>query len=133
MWIADFADGSESVSEERMYWTDLPTDRKLSSLQLKHPYLPKLFVRLSHYDRYYFVKEGVASFGHQGTVVAEAIGAHDLKLGVGVEVRLEYSGNLRVLTYPVKHFKNDSSILRNGRVNGAKPTCEVTEDGVSKI
>jgi|SRR5713101_1022112 len=126
MWKANFEDGS-TISEKTLLWDQLTRDKKMSALSLSHPYLPHLNVALVDYDRYYFTREAIASYGsQQGTIVAEIIGGHDLKLGVAVEVRLEYTGTVKVKSYPVSRFKYSPQILYEGKNNGRAPAVEAT-------
>jgi hypothetical protein len=115
MWVANFEDGS-SVSSKKSFWNQLSREKKMAGIQLSHPYLPRLWLCLSGYDRYYYTQEAVVILnGTQNVnVVAEIIGAHDLKLGVAVEVRLARTGNVNVRTYPVSIYKYALEILYDG-------------------
>jgi hypothetical protein len=115
MWHANLADG-KSISSKNMYWTDIKPEMVVKSVQLSHPRIPNLNLCLSGYDRYYFSKEAVQLLEVGKTnVVAEVIGAHDLKLGIGVEIRLDYTGTVKVRSYPVSDFKWAPDILREGK------------------
>jgi hypothetical protein len=130
MWLANFSDGS-TKSSKQTFWNQLPKDSKMTGLQLSHPYLPKLWICLNGYDRYYFTQEAIATMnGTQSvSVVAEIVGAHDLKLGVAVEVRLARTGNVNVRTYPISAFKYSPEILHDGnRKPGVAASAEVSEN-----
>jgi len=128
MWLVNFEDGT-SVSSKQIFWDKLPKEKRITGVQLSHPHLPKLYICLTDYDRYYFTQEAVAFYGaSNGTVVAEVIGGHDLKLGVGIEVRLEYTGNITIKTYPVSRFKYSQSILYEGKGTRKPPKSEVVTD-----
>jgi len=115
MWLANFLDGS-SVSSKSTNWTELPKDKKLTGVQLSHPLFPKLYLCLGDLDKYYFAKESLAFFGsEQGTVVAEIAGGHDLRLGIGIEMRLEYTGSVVTKVYPLSEFKYSPDILHEGK------------------
>lgn len=138
MWQVNFADGTTTDSKKQ-FWNRLPRNKKIAGIQLTHVYLPRLYLCLNGYDKYYFTTEAIAAM--QGTqavnVIAEIIGAHDLRLGIAVEVRLARSGNVNVRTYPVSIFKYSPEILYDGNrnekligvsVNGDKsPTSEVSQ------
>lgn len=128
MWLANFEDGS-AISSKKMFWDRIPAGKRMTGLQLSHPHLPKLFVCLSDLDRYYFTQEAVAFLqGSQTpTVVAEIIGGHDLRLGVGVEVRLAYTGNVSTRMYPLERFKYSPKILYEGIGNGKPLKVEVAQ------
>lgn len=115
MWLVNFADGS-CTDSKKGFWNRLPRDKKIAAIQLSHIYLPRLYLCLGGYDRYYFTTEAIAAInGTQSVnVIAEIIGAHDLRLGVAVEVRLARSGNVSVRTYPVSIFKYSPEILYDG-------------------
>jgi len=115
MWNANFEDGS-SVNSKQIFWKALPRTKKLAGLQLTHNFFPKVFVSLTDYDRYYFAQEAVSVLGgsSEPTTVAQVIGAHNLRLGVGIEVRLSHTGNISVKTYSVESFKYSPEILREG-------------------
>lgn len=115
MWLVNFADGSTTDSK-KLFWNRLPRNKKISGIQLSHIYLPRLYLCLNGYDRYYFTTEAIAAMnGTQSVnVVAEIIGAHDLRLGVAIEVRLARTGNVNVRTYPVSIFKYSPEILYDG-------------------
>jgi len=127
VWTANFEDGT-SVNSKQKFWTQLPRDKKLSGLQLSHPLIPKMYLCLSGYDLYHFVQEAIAFLENPApNVVAEIIGAHDCKLGVVVEVRLEYTGNVKITTYPVSKFKYSPEILYEGKtVEGRTPRPSVS-------
>lgn len=129
MWLVNFEDGS-SISSKRTFWDKMDKGKRISGLQLSHPHLPKLYICLTDQDKYYFAQEGLAFF--QGprtpTVVAEIIGGHDLQLGIGVEVRLSYTGNVGVKTYALSQYKLSPDILYDGLRSG-KPKCEVVANG----
>jgi hypothetical protein len=121
MWVANFEDGS-SESSKKAFWTQLSREKRMSGLQLSHPYLPKLWLCLNGYDRYYFTQEAIASPSGTQTIniISEIIGAHDVKLGVGVEIRLARTGNVDVRTYPISIFKYSPEILYDGNSRGEK-------------
>lgn len=130
MWQASFEDGT-SLHSKRTFWDQIPRGKRMSGVQLSHPHLPKLFVCLADLDHYYFTQEAVAFLqGSQNpTVVAEIIGGHDLKLGVGIEVRLSYTGSISIRTYPVKSYKYSPAILYEGLgTNGVPPRVTVAEE-----
>jgi hypothetical protein len=129
MWLANF-EGGLAISSKRSFWDRLPREKRMTGVQLSHPYLPKLFVCLSDLDRYYYTQEAVAFLqgGQSATVVAEIIGGHDLKLGVGVEVRLSYTGSVSIRTYPLERYKYSPKILYDGLGNGRPPKVEVVAD-----
>lgn len=132
MWTANFEDGS-TISSKKKFWDQMSRDKRLTGIQLSHPHLPKLYICLADLDRYYFTQEAVAALqGSQtATVVAEIIGGHDLKLGVGIEVRLAYTGNVSSRIYPVSVFKYSPNILYEGvGSNGRRPLTGVVRDGV---
>lgn len=118
MWLANFEDGT-AIDSKKCFWTQLPKEKRLTGLQLSHPLLPRLWLCLNGYDRYYFTTEGIAAMaGIQNVnIIAEMIGAQDLKLGVGVEVRLSRTGNVNVRTYPISTFKYSAEILHDGNRN----------------
>lgn len=127
MWLSNYEDGT-SIGEAPgkippVFWTDLPKDKKIIAIQMSHPELPMLYICLKNYDRYYFAREAVAQHLKQGKVTAYILGAHDLTLGVGTEVRVETNGNVRVFTYPIGKFKYSPDILRDGHRVG-KPKIE---------
>lgn len=113
MFVVNFEDGS-STSSRRTAWLDLPKDKKIKSVQLMHPRYPNLYVLLKGHDKFYFMKEAVAQPGQQGVVVAEIVGGHDNELGVGIEVRVELSGNVIVKHYDRNYFRYAKEILREG-------------------
>lgn len=120
MWLANLEDG-RTISEHKSYWTDLKPETKMTGLQLIHPNLPKMFICLSNYDKYYFAREAIStlpSISGKPRIVAEIIGGHDSSLGIGIEVRLEMSGSVRVKTYPIARFKYAPTILHDGKRNG---------------
>lgn len=128
MWTANYEDG-ESISSKKAFWNRLPRNKKLKGIQLSHLYLPRLWLCLSGYDRYYYTQEAIAIMNGTQTVnvVAEIIGAHDLKLGVAVEIRLARTGNVTVRTYPVSIFKYASEILYDGNRDDGVIGVAVTE------
>lgn len=121
-WLANFEDG-RSIGAAKCHWIDLPKDKKITGVQLVNPNSPKTFVCLRNYDRYYFAIEAVAAPGTQGQPVAEILGGHNLDLGVGTEIRMEFSGSVKVRTYPLSIFKFTDEILRDGLKNG-KPVLD---------
>jgi hypothetical protein len=129
MWMANFEDGS-SESSKKAFWTQLPRGKRMSGLQLSHPYLPKLWLCLNGYDKYYFTQEAIASPSGTQTIsiIAEVIGAHDVKLGIGVEIRLARTGNVNVRTYPMSIFKYSPEILYDGNRGAKEPEMGVMED-----
>ena len=132
MWIANFEDGS-STDSKKMFWTQLHEDQRtkgklMKGLQLSHPFLPRLYLNLNGYDRYYYVQDaiGIMQGSQVPIVIAEIIGAHDLKLGTAVEVRLSRTGSVNVKLYSVRIFKYSPSILFKGSPVG-EPSYTVTE------
>jgi hypothetical protein len=113
MFVVNFEDGS-STSSRRTTWLDLPKDKKIKSVQLSHPRYPNLYVLLKGHDKFYFMKEAVARHGEQGVVVAEIVGGHDSSLGIGIEIRVELSGNVIVKHYDKNQFRYAAEILREG-------------------
>jgi len=135
MWIANFSDGS-AIDSKKAFWNKLPINgRKMTGVQLTHPYLPRLYLCLNGYDKYYFTTEAIAIVnGTQSVnIIAEIIGAHDLKLGVAVEVRLARSGSVNVKTYPLNAFKYSPEILYDGNRDDKLigVTTNTTESAVS--
>lgn len=121
MWLANFVDGS-SVSSKSTFWTQLPKEKKISGLQLSHPHFAKLFLNLAGMDKYYFLAEAIALIPQNGagstpSVVAEVIGGHDIELGVGIEIRLDYTGNVRVRHYAIPLYRYSQEILFDGAVS----------------
>lgn len=128
MWFANLENGT-CASEEKCFWTDLNKEIRLTGLQLAHPKAPKFLISLSNYDKYYFSREAVSVLGSSDApeIQAETIGGHDLALGVGIEVRMEMTGHVRVKSYPLAKFKFSTSILFEGkRNNGGKPGYAVS-------
>jgi len=118
LWTANMEDGNAAGSASRN-WTDLPKDKKLTGVQLVIPSMPKIYVCLKNYQKYYFVTEAMANPGdRKGKITAEIIGGHDISLGVGTEIRVEVTGAVRVSTYPLDKFKFSQDILRDGTSNG---------------
>jgi hypothetical protein len=124
VWIVNFEDGT-SKSSKNCHWTDLPKDKRVTGLQLSHPMMPKLFLCITDLNQYYFVTEAIAlPFQKQGAVQAEIIGGHDTKLKVGIEVRMENTGNIEIKHYPMESFKYSKDILRDGKFWGPRPPRE---------
>jgi len=120
MWLANFEDGS-SINSKSCFWTQLKDQsngKKLTGVQLSHPLFPNLHLALTDLDRYYFVTEAIQFFPGSGptapTVVAEMIGGHNLELGVGVEMRLDYKGSVKSKIYKLEKFKHTQDILVEG-------------------
>ena len=114
MWLVNFEDGA-SFTAKTCLWTELPKGKKISAIQLLHSKLPNLWLCLRGLDRYYFTQEAMAFSGQpRGQVVAEIIGGHDLRMGVGVEIRLEYTGKVNFKHYRVSNFRYSKDILYNG-------------------
>lgn len=136
MWTANIENG-DSVNSKMMYWTDLSKDRRLTAVQLTHPRFQKLYVCLKDYDFYYYVVEGMAYPGQEHpNVLAEIIGAQDLENKIGIELKLNYQGNVQGKTYPLDKFSYAPEILVPGKRVGEKPSysCVETEaDGAVKI
>ncbi len=132
MWLANFEDGS-SLSSKNTFWTQIPKDKRVSGVQLTHPHLPNLYVNLSSLDEYYFVNEAVSLLmgGSGSRIVAEIIGGHDAKLGVGVEVRLSYTGSINVRIFSWNKFRYSQDILVIGSRNGKMPVLETSETASS--
>lgn len=121
MWLANFEDGT-SVTSKETFWTQLRRDKKLTGLQLSHPHLPKLFISLTGMDAYYFVTEAVQLLNTGSTtVVAEIIGGHNTELGVATEIRLNYTGGVKVRSYPIKSYRYSKDILVPGLVKKEQP------------
>lgn len=116
MWIANLEDGS-SVNGVSKTWDDLGRDKRLSGVQVLHPQVPAVSFSLSGYDQYYYTREGVGMMqGSQETaIVAEILGAMDHALGIIVEIRLGYTGSIRVRTKPLSGFSYSENILRAGK------------------
>ena len=120
MWLANFEDGN-AVSSKNTYWTQLKersNGKLMTALQLSCPIFPELSLCLSDLDHYYFVVEAVSFIGGSKSgkeeVVAEIIGGHNNELGIGVELRLEYSGSVKPRVYNVSHYKYSQEILVPG-------------------
>jgi hypothetical protein len=130
VWFANLENGT-STSEEKGYWTDLSREVRLTGLQLAHPKSPRFLVSLSNYDKYYFAREAVSVIGggpSESMVQAEIIGGHDIALNVGIEVRMELTGAVRVKTYPLARYKYSPTILFEGKRNNGKPGYFVSPD-----
>jgi hypothetical protein len=126
VWFVNLENGTSS-SEEKGYWTDLSREMRLTGVQLAHPKVPKFLISLSNYDKYYFAREAVSVIGggsDSPVVQAEIIGAHDLALNVGIEVRMELAGGVRVKAYALARYKYSPTILFEGKRNG-KPGYNV--------
>ena len=117
MWLANFEDG-KTISSKHTFWTQLKEKADgamMTGLQLTSAASPNLDLCLSGLDRYYFVTEAITMLTDaQSHVVAEIIGGHNLELGVGVEIRLEYTGSVKTRIYPVEKFKYAKEILVDG-------------------
>ena len=132
MWLANFENGN-TVSSKNTFWTQLKERAngvRMTGLQLSSPLYPELSLCLSGLDRYYFCNEAVSIFGGpvspegvvwdksknaiSSSVVAEIIGGHNLDLGIGVEIRLEYTGSVRTRVYAVEKYKYSKDILVDG-------------------
>lgn len=135
MFTVNFEDG-RTISSKKQYWTDLPKDSLISAVQLTHPHIPKLYICLADLDRYYYSQEAVAFMQSKTpSVVAEIIGGHDLNLGVGIEVRLSYTGNVVVRAYPLDKFKFSHEILRVGlgTAKGLQPKVDIVSGNGESI
>lgn len=128
MWLANL-DNGESISSKSFHWLALRQkamegNKKVSAVQLFHPHIAKLDLTLKHMDFFYFTKEAICSPQSEDpstpVVIAEIIGAHDLLLNSGVEIRLDYKGSVRVTVYALPKFKYDASIL----IPGFRPSTE---------
>lgn len=120
MWLANLEDGS-TVAETKQYWTDFKKETRMTGLVLTHPRIPKIFISLSNYDKYYFAREAISTIGggsSESRILADIIGGHDEALGIGIEVRMEASGSVKIKSYPIAKFKYSPSILYNGKKNG---------------
>lgn len=128
MWLANFDDGT-SIHSKRTFWDKVPPGKRMTGIQLSHPHLPKLYICLADLDKYYFTQEAIAfAQGNTPTVVAEIIGGHDLRLGVGLEVRLSYTGNVKITHYSLAGgYKFSPNILYDGNGNGRAPSLEIRE------
>jgi hypothetical protein len=116
VWLANFEDGS-TVSSRLMNWTDLPTDKLITGIQLVHPGIRNLYLNLSEdYDQFFFLKEAAAVALQPGQVIAEIAGGINKELGTATEVRMEsVTGNIFVHTYKLNEFRYAQQILRNGK------------------
>lgn len=121
MWLANFEDGT-AITSKTTFWTQLNKEKKLTGLQLKHPMVPNLFLNLKALDAYYFAQEAMASPQFEDpskpVVLAEIIGGHDLLLKVGIEIRLDMRGSVKVTPYALESFRYSPQIL----VPGFRPT-----------
>jgi hypothetical protein len=119
MWLANFEDGS-SVTSKSCFWTQLrEKGKKLTGIQLSHPHFQNLYLNLSDLDRYYFVTEAIAFLQAEGNqsssqVVAEIIGGHNMILGVGIEIRLDYKGSVKSRIYKLDKYRYAADILVDG-------------------
>jgi hypothetical protein len=125
MWLANFEDGS-TVSSKAMNWTDLPTDKRITGIQLVHPGIRNLYLNLSEdYDQFFFLKEAAAVALQPGQVVAEIAGGINLELRIATEVRMEsLTGNVFVHTYKLSEFRYAQQILRSGKRQNHKPLLQ---------
>ena len=115
MWTANIENG-DSVNSKMSYWTDLKKSRRITAVQLTHPFFPRLYICLKNYDAYYYVKEAMAYPGQSTpNVLAEIIGAHDQENNIGIELKLTYEGNVQGRTYPLERFSYATSILMPGK------------------
>lgn len=115
MWLANFEDGS-TISSKTSTWMDLPADRRITGVQLLHPGIHKMYLNLSSdYDKYYFVCEAAAVALQPGQVVAEIIGGINEELGVVVEIRMEFTGNIFIRHFSASEFKYAKNILKEGK------------------
>jgi hypothetical protein len=115
VWTANFEDGSSATSKST-FWTQLPKDKKMTGLQLRHPLLPNLYLNLSNMDQFYFVTEAIQfmSSSNSETVVAEVIGGVDLELKIVTEIRLDYTGSVKVRTKSIDSYNYSKDILIPG-------------------
>jgi hypothetical protein len=112
-WTVNFEDGS-SLTSKNTHWTSLPTDKRITGLQMQHPQMPKLYFSLTELDLYYYVVEAVASLSGDDRIVAKIIGGHNVALGVVSEVRMEENGSIKFRAYPISRFGYDRTILHAG-------------------
>lgn len=116
MWNANLEDGS-AVNGASKTWDDLGRDKKLTGVQLMHPHVPAVSIGLAGYDQYYYYKEAVAVMqgSQEPTVLAEILGGIDHSLGILVEIRLTYTGSLRVRTRSSEKLGVSTKVLREGK------------------
>jgi len=119
MWLSNFENGT-SISSKNVFWTQLKersNGAKMTGLQLTSSLFPNLFLELSDLDRYYFVTEASAFIAEgvfRNEVLAEIIGGHNLELGIGIEIRLEYTGSAKSRIYKLERYKYSKDILVEG-------------------
>lgn len=121
MWLANFEDGS-SVTSKSCFWTQLREHHKgskIAGVQLSHPHFQNLYLNLTDLDKYYFVTEAITFLNSEtkqsgSQVVAEIIGGHNVELGVGIEVRLDYKGSVKSRVYKLENYKYSPEILVEG-------------------
>jgi hypothetical protein len=116
MWIANLEDGS-SVNGISKTWNDVGKDKRITGVQVLHPQIPAVSFSLTGYDQYYYTKEAVGMMqgSQEATVIAEILGAINHALGVIVEVRMGYTGSIRVKAKPLSRFSYSRDILRAGK------------------